>query len=130
MLEKDIQNAIRVALSTYGKFFRVNVGTGWTGSEIKKLIDGSVIIRNARPFSTGIPPGASDIIGVVTVTITPEMVGQQIGIATFVEVKTHNGRVSNDQKNFLSVMLQAGCRAGVARSVNDAVSIATGRSRD
>jgi hypothetical protein len=124
--EHVIQNQIREALSQYGKFFRSSVGQAWTGNEIIKTEGGGVYIPKARPFNTGLPVGFSDLLGVVTVTVTPEMVGQQLGIATFIEVKTNNGRVSNDQKNFLSVMAAAGCRAGVARDVESAVNIARG----
>ncbi len=44
--------------------------------------------------------GSSDILGVTAVIITPEMVGQKIGIATYIEVKTPTGRQSPDQKCF------------------------------
>lgn len=126
MNEHDVQNQIRAELSHWGKFFRTSVGQAWTGNEIIKTEGGGVYIPKARPFNTGLPVGYSDLSGVVTVTITPDMVGQQIGVATFIEVKAQGGRATNEQKNFLSVMAAAGARAGVARSPEDAVKIARG----
>ena len=126
MLEKDIQNQIRAELSQWGKFFRTSVGQAWTGNEVIKTEGGGVYIPKAHPFATGLPVGFSDLMGVVTVTITPEMVGQQIGVATFIEIKALGGRATNEQKNFRLVMAAAGCRAGVARSPEEAVRIARG----
>ena len=124
--EQDLQNVIRAELSPLGIFFRCNVGQGYTGSEIVKLPLGRILIKNARPFSTGLPVGTSDIIGAVPVTVTPDMVGQTVAIFIAIEVKTGTGRVRPEQQNFLDVMRSAGARSGVARSPEDAVRIARG----
>jgi hypothetical protein len=112
--ESDIQNAIRLALNPYGTFFRINVGTGWTG-ESTRMSDGTVIIKNARPFSTGVPPGFSDLFGIATGPVP-----------VFLEVKTETGRVRPEQENFINVMRGLGCRAGIARSPEDAIRIVRG----
>ncbi len=44
--------------------------------------------------------GSSDILGVTSVTVTPEMVGRKVGVITCIEVKTSTGRQSPDQKCF------------------------------
>ena len=126
MNERDIQNQVRAELSPLGIFFRCNVGQGYTGSEIVKLPLGSMLIKNARPFSTGLPIGTSDLIGAVPVKITPDMIGQTVAVFTAIEVKTSTGRVRPEQQNFLDVMRSAGARSGVARSPEDAVRIARG----
>jgi hypothetical protein len=126
MKEHAIQNAIRNSLVDRGLFFRVNVGQAWTGDEVKKLPDGSVLITNARPFNTGLPKGFSDLFGLTPLTIQPEHVGQQVGVFTAIEVKTQRGRVSEQQGNFLRAVNDNGGLAGVARSPDDAMQITKG----
>jgi hypothetical protein len=128
MSEHAIQNAGRNALARPGIFnCRANVGRAWTG-DVSKLPDGRLLIANPRPFTSGLPEGFPDTFGVTAVTITPEMVGQVIGVAHFIEYKSETGRVSGLQQRFLDAMRRLGARAGVARSADDAVAIAEGRA--
>jgi hypothetical protein len=128
MSEHAIQNAGRNALAQPGIFnSRANVGKAWTGSECIKLPDGNMLIRNPRPFDTGLPPGFTDTFGVSSEVITQEMVGQTIGVAHFIEYKGERGRVAPIQQRFMEAMRRLGARAGVARSAQDAVDIALGR---
>lgn len=48
------------------------------------------------------------------------------GIVGAIEVKTATGRVSQDQQRFIDMVRSKGGRAGVARSVEDALRIANG----
>ena len=121
MSEQALQNTIRNALAGHLKLFRVNTGTAWTG-DVQRLADGSILIRNPRPFSTGVPPGFSDTFGVKTVEVTQDMVGQVIGQAVFGEIKTPTGRVQPKQAAFLQAMKNSGALAGVWRSVSDALA--------
>lgn len=100
--EHAIQNAIRIALSEYATVFRANVGSGVT--------------YDGRHFETGLPNGFSDLFGF----------RHSDGKIFFIEVKTSSGRLSKDQKNFLEKMRNYGAIAGVARSVDDALSIIIG----
>lgn len=68
-------------------------------------------------------PGGADCIGWVSVIITPEMVGSKVAIFTAVEVKEGTGRASRDQKSFIQAVRNAGGRAGIAKSVDDAILI-------
>jgi hypothetical protein len=103
------------------RIFRNNVGTGWTG---KVIHQGSrVIIENPRPLQAGLCQGSSDLIGWTTVEVTPEMVGKKIALFTAVEVKTPNGRISDEQVNFIQRVREAGGIAGAVRSEADAVSL-------
>jgi len=65
-------------------------------------------------------PGGSDLIGLRTVTITPQMVGQQIGQFVAVEVKRPGEKPTEQQQRFMAMVRQLGGVAGVARSVDDA----------
>lgn len=120
MKEANIQQLIRLkATELNATMFRINVGKGWTGNGTKKHTNGDITIKNARPFSTGVPVGYSDLSGVKPVIITPDMVGKKIGVAVFAEVKTDKGRVRDEQVNFIERMQSLGAIAGVVRSVED-----------
>ena len=131
MAEHGIQNAIRNALAGLALIYRANVGKGWTGKVVFKptrvvsvqLEPGDVVLRKARPFDTGLPPGFSDLFGAVTITITPEMVGQRIAQFAALEVKTDTGKASDGQNNFLAAIERAGGRAGIVRSPEDALQL-------
>ena len=68
-------------------------------------------------------PGGSDLIGYRKVTVTPEMVGQEIPVFAAIEVKTAKGRATKDQQRFIEHIRDAGGIAGIARSVDDAKNI-------
>ena len=70
----------------------------------------------------GLCKGSSDLIGYRTVTITPDMVGQQLAVFTAIEVKDR-GTPTPEQLHFIAQVQAAGGLAGVARSVADAQSI-------
>jgi hypothetical protein len=110
MSEQRIQQQIRVACSNGDtRLFRNNTGT---------LRD-----QNGRPVSFGLARGSADLIGWRTVTITPDMVGQQVAVFTSIEVKTATGRIRPEQQQWLDAVQAAGGIAGVARSVEDAQRI-------
>ncbi|BAO20639.1 hypothetical protein [Pseudomonas phage PPpW-3] len=123
--EHAIQNEIRNALADKGLIFRANVGQAWTGTKVSRLAGGKVLIEGARPFTTGLPPGFSDLFGMVPVEITPDMVGQTVAVFVAVEVKD-KARATDKQANFLRAVNDNGGRAGVARSADDAVRIVDG----
>ena len=53
--EMDILRDIQIKASELGwRAFRVNVGSGWIGESMRGK-DGSVLIKNARRFQTGLP---------------------------------------------------------------------------
>ena len=108
--EQTIQQHIRIACSTGDtRLFRNNTGT---------LRD-----ANGRPVSFGLCKGSADLIGYRTVTITPDMVGQQVAVFLSIEVKTPTGRVRPEQRAWMETVQAAGGIAGVARSVEDAQAL-------
>jgi hypothetical protein len=112
LTEQQIQQHIRIACSKGDtRLFRNNTGT---------LRD-----ANGRPVNFGLCKGSADLIGWRTVTITPEMVGQQVAVFTSIEVKTATGRLRPEQQQWLDAVQAAGGIAGVARSVEDALRITT-----
>jgi hypothetical protein len=110
--EQQIQQHIRIACSTGAtRLWRNNTGT---------LRD-----QHGRPVQFGLARGSADLIGYRTVTITPEMVGQQVAVFASIEVKTPTGRIRPDQRAWMETVQAAGGIAGVARSVEDALRIVT-----
>jgi hypothetical protein len=81
--------------------------------------------RTGRLVTFGLARGSADLIGWRTVVVTPEMVGTRLAVFLSIEVKTPTGRVSPTQHAWLSVVHGAGGLAGIARSVPDALRIAT-----
>ncbi len=122
--EHSIQNEIRNELAGKAFVFRANVGQAWQGKKVEKLPGpgNKRLITGARPFNTGLPPGFADLFGFVSVTITPEMVGQKVAVFLAMEVKDE-AKASEKQSNFLKAVNDNGGRAGVVRSVEDAVKL-------
>lgn len=113
--EQTVQNRIRLALgSGAARLFRNNTGA----------------LRDAagRLVRYGLCPGSSDLIGWKTITITPDMVGQQLAQFVAIEVKDR-GRATPEQVRFIEAVQNAGGLAGVARSVDDAQAILDGSLR-
>ena len=119
MKEQQIQTRwlVNISRRTDVRMFRNNVGTGWQGQVVSKEL-GAVVIQNARPLHAGLCVGSSDLIGWKTVTITPDMVGQQVAVFVAAEVKTATGRLTGEQQNFLNKVRDAGGLAVVIRSEN------------
>lgn len=80
-----------------------------------QLIDG-------RWINVGVP-GMSDLIGLRSITITPEMVGRTLAVFAAVEVKSATGRATEEQKLFIEMVSSLGGFAGVARSVQEATEL-------
>jgi hypothetical protein len=110
--EQSIQQHIRLACSNGPvRLFRNNIG---------RLPDP----RTGRWVEFGVGgKGAGDLLGWRRVTITADMVGQQVAVFTSIEVKTPTGRMRSEQQAWLDTVQAAGGIAGVARSVEDALRI-------
>lgn len=103
MREQAVMQRVMLAASRLGwKVFRNNVGV---------LTD-----RRGVPVRYGLCPGSSDLVGWRTVTITADMVGQDLAQFVAVEVKTETGRLTDQQRAWLASVQDAGGVAIVARS--------------
>lgn len=96
MKETDIQNRIRMALSEHGIVIRQNTGNFLTA-------DGRRIVCGVK--------GLSDLL----------FIGN--GFVAFIEVKTDSGRPTKEQISFINAVRRLGHRAGICRSVSDALQL-------
>lgn len=110
MTEHELQNRIRVALSARGLVFRTNAGAFWQGRRVWSRELGQPVLADLQRIE-GLPEGFPDLL---------YLDGR--GCA-FIEVKAAKGRLREEQKNFLDRVRAMGLRAGVARSVEDAIQI-------
>ena len=94
--EIDVQNQIRKELSKYGVVIRLNTGNF-------ELKDGRRIICGVK--------GLSDLL----------FIGK--GVIAFIEVKGEKGKPTKEQINFIKVINNLGHKAGIARSVEEALKI-------
>ena len=116
MIESDIQNRIRVALSPHGIVFRCNSGDFWQGEQVYSQEFQEPVLIHLRRVC-GLPKGFSDLL----------FCGHD-GRAAFIEVKQPHGRIRPEQTSFLSLMQSYGYAAGIARSEEEALSIVQHKS--
>jgi len=131
--ERELQRDIQLACAEVKglRLWRANVGRGWVseGKPTVQVVQGKKIVTlvNAQPLAS-LPEGFPDLFGFIE---DYRMVGCRdagvlLPIPVFIEVKAPAGRVSSKQQAFIDAARAAGCRAGIARSVADALKIVRG----
>lgn len=127
--ESDLLRRIQVAACRNGdvRLFRNNQGGAWLG-KVHRNPDGSVLIREPYHIYYGLGTGTSDLIGLRSVVITPEMIGQRVAIFAAVEIKRPGKRGTPEQKKFIEVVKSLGGLAGIASSVAQCEQVLTNRA--
>jgi hypothetical protein len=120
--EGVVQAEVRDYLVDHVPAYRANVGQAWTG-DCLRLENGDMLIKNPRPFKTGLPVGFSDVFGFKTVHITQQHVGMRMAQFYALELKSKTGKATGPQLAFLGAVQNAGGLAGIVRSVEDARQI-------
>ncbi len=129
--ETDIQRRIQLALSTeHSRLWRNTVGEAWLGRDFT-IVNGKLARGNAYRIRYGLGPGSSDLVGPVSVLITPDMVGRRVAVFAGIETKRpadrsagkRRGRTSEAQGQFIEVLQSLGGIGGVATSVEEAIEI-------
>lgn len=129
MSESDTLKLIQRLSTGDTRLWRNQVGAAWTAHKQNTIVQSTpagvrVILNHARRVSFGIPgPGGSDLIGLRSVIIRPDMAGQTIAVFTAIETKSATGRSTLRQHNFVKLITDLGGLAGTARSVEDAERI-------
>lgn len=125
-----LMNRIMRALSDAGvTVWRNNTAQGWAGQSVAlqpgqtyKARGGERVVFDAYPIKAGLCVGASDIIGLQSVTITPDMVGKTVAVFCAYEVKSGTGRATKEQANFIAFVRSRGGVAEIVRTEQDAVN--------
>ena len=121
-LVRDIQIALQNDADA--TLWRNNVGTGWQG-EVKRIPkQKAILIKNPRLITFGVGgEGASDLVGLTVVEVTPDMIGEKIAVFTSVECKTLTGRMLLRQKDWANVMGRAGALYVKAQHCRDVLEM-------
>lgn len=110
MREHKIQDLIRLALSEHGVVLRLNSGKFWQGKRVWSNEFRQYVLIDLRPVQ-GCPEGTSDLLYIGNNT------------TAFIECKDNKGKVRSEQEKFINVMKSYGHKAGVARSVEEALEL-------
>ena len=109
--EHRIQQEIQIDLSQHGIVLRLNSGKFWQGKRVWSNEFNQYVLINLRPVQ-GCPEGTPDLL----------FLGENNNVA-FIECKDDKGTTREKQKKFIEIMHRYGIKAGVARSVEDALRI-------
>jgi hypothetical protein len=113
--ETKIQNLILMSLSKAGCLvFRNESAGAWVGKVLHKDAN-QVTLTDARMIRFGLAVGSADIIGIAP-----------CGRFLAIEIKTSTGRPTKEQLRFIEAVNNAGGKAGIARSVEDALKLIRG----
>lgn len=116
--ETDILNRWRLKWSKWGVLFRQQVGMFWAGVPEREWEENGVkyvTLKSAYKMKMGVT-GLHDYLGWHTMIVTPDMVGKKVAIAASVEGKTEDGKLTDEQINFMRQLRLAGGISFVVRS--------------
>ena len=112
---------------------RIRLACGHGPVRLWRNNSGALVDQQGRLVRFGLAKGSSDLIGLRTLEITPDLVGQRIAQFVALEIKTARGVVSPEQRAFLQLVKQLGGLAAICRSVEaaeQALELATWPARD
>lgn len=110
---REIQRRILSELQPHERLWPINAGIGWVGKIVRRDTN-SILIANPHPLHAA-PVGWPDLCGIKAVTITPEMVGQTVGVFRGVEIKAGQDRMRSEQKALRRVIESLGGRYEIVR---------------
>jgi hypothetical protein len=99
---------------------RIRLACGRGAVRLWRNNTGALVDQQGRFVRFGLCKGSSDLIGLRSVLVTPEMVGQRIAQFVALEIKAPQGVVSPEQQAFLRLVQQLGGVAAVCRSIQQA----------
>ena len=102
---------------------RIRLACGRGAVRLWRNNTGALVDQQGRFVRFGLCKGSSDLIGLRSVVVTPEMVGQRIAQFVALEVKTAQGVVSPEQQAFLRLVQELGGVASVCRSIEQAQAV-------
>jgi len=102
---------------------RIRLACGRGAVRLWRNNTGALVDQQRRFVRFGLCKGSSDLIGLRSLEITPELVGQRLAQFVALEVKAAQGVVSPEQRAFLRLVEELGGVAGVCRSIEQARAV-------
>ena len=102
---------------------RIRLACGHGPVRLWRNNTGALVDQQGRFVRFGLCKGSSDLIGLRSLEITPEMVGQRLAQFVALEIKTAHGALRPQQRAFLQLVQQLGGVAAVCRSVEQAETV-------
>ena len=102
---------------------RIRLACGRGAVRLWRNNTGALVDQQGRFVRFGLCKGSSDLIGLRSVVVTPEMVGQRIAQFVALEIKAAHGVVSPEQRAFLQLVQALGGVAAVCRSIEQAQAV-------
>jgi hypothetical protein len=102
---------------------RIRLACGRGAVRLWRNNTGALVDQQGRFVRFGLCKGSSDLIGLRSVVVTTEMVGQRIAQFVALEIKAPQGVVSPEQQAFLRLVQELGGVASVCRSIEQAQAV-------
>ena len=99
---------------------RIRLACGRGAVRLWRNNTGALVDQQGRFVRFGLCKGSSDLIGLRSLEVTPELVGQRLAQFVALEVKAAQGVLSPEQRAFLRLLMQLGGGAAACRSVEEA----------
>ena len=99
---------------------RIRLACGRGAVRLWRNNTGALVDQQGRFVRFGLCKGSSDLIGLRSLEITPELVGLRLAQFVALEIKTAQGVLRPEQQAFLRLVQQLGGVAAVCRSVEEA----------
>ena len=99
---------------------RIRLACGHGAVRLWRNNAGALVDQQGRFVRFGLCKRSSDLIGLRSLEVSPEMVGQRLAQFVAVEVKTAQGVLSPEQRAFLRLVQELGGMVEVCRSVEEA----------
>ena len=102
---------------------RIRLACGRGSVRLWRNNTGALVDQQGRFVRFGLCKGSSDLIGLRSLEITPELVGLRLAQFVALEIKTVSGTVSPEQRAFLQLVQQLGGLGAVCRSIAQAQAV-------
>ena len=102
---------------------RIRLACGRGAVRLWRNNTGALVDKQGRFVRFGLCKGSSDLIGLRSLEVTPEMVGRRLAQFVALEIKTDCGTVSPEQRAFLLLVQQLGGLGAVCRSIAEAQAV-------
>ncbi len=102
---------------------RIRLACGHGPVRLWRNNSGALVDQQGRLVRFGLCKGSSDLIGLRSLVITPDQVGERLAQFVALEIKTARGVVSSEQRAFLALVEQLGGLAAICRSVEAAEQV-------